>query len=364
MTDGLARTPAPRRGLASCERHATGVTRHPVRRPFGRSPRHGWRRIGSVLLILATTQAARAETLVVLRPHAVVEEAVLRLGELFDGLDAARAARPVAAAPLPGRRLLLETAQLAALARAHQLAWRPLSTRDQAVVERPGRPLGRAEIEAALRAELVPLGLDPEAALELGGLLPPLVPVAAPVSLAAEGATFDAAGGRFAATLVVAAEGMPVLRQRLAGRAVATVPAVLATRRLVLGEILRAGDVRVIRLRAELARGVMAETPEQVLGKQVRRPMAADAPVLLTDLAPPAEVDRHGLVTLLLEAPGLQLSAQGRALEAAPRGATVRVVNLMSQTVVEGVVIAPGRVRVALGSGPVAATPAVAARRH
>jgi len=305
----------------------------------------------SLALLLSAAPAA-AQDVVFLRPHAVVEDGVLRLGEVFEGLDAERAARPIGAAPAPGRRMVLEAEQLVRLARAHGIAWRPLVARERAVVERPGRPLPRTEIEAALRAELGPLGLDPEAALELGGFLPPLVPPGAPVSLGAEGATLEPANGRFAATLVVAAEGMPLLRQRIAGRAVATVPAVVPVRRLALGEVVREGDLRVIRLRAELARGAMAQDPAQLIGKQVRRPLGAEAPVLLADVAPPTLVERNALVTLVLEAPGMQLAAQGRALEAAPKGEMVRVMNLASQAVVEGVVVAPGRVRIALAAAP------------
>ncbi len=135
--------------------------------------------------------------------------------------------------------------------------------------------------------------------------------------------------------------------------------AVVAVRRLALGEIIGPADVRPIRLRAELARGAPAETPAQLVGKQLRRPVTAEQPIQLADVTPPALVERNALVTLVLEAPGMQLTAGGRALEAAPRGATVRVVNLMSQSVVEGVVVAPGRVRVGAGATPVA----VAARR-
>lgn len=308
------------------------------------------RRTAFLSLCLLAAAPAAAQDIVTLRPHVVAEDPVLRLGEVFEGVDPARAARPVAAAPAPGRRIVLETEQLAALARAHGLAWRPLSPRERAVVERPGRPLPRPEIEAALRAELVPLGLDPEAALELGGLIPPMVPPGVAVAVSAEGASLDPATQRFAATLVVAAEGMPLLRQRVAGRAVATVPAVVAVRRLALGEVVRPGDVRPVRLRAELARGGLAQVPEQVVGQQLRRPIAPEVPVQLADVAPPTVVERNTLVTLELEAPGMLLTAQGRALEAAPRGGAVRVVNLTSNAVVEGTVTAPGRVRVGAGA--------------
>ncbi len=305
-----------------------------------------------LLLSLVLAAPALAQEIVTLRPHAVVDDPVLRLGALFDGIDPARAARPVAAAPAPGRRIVLETEQLLGLARAHGLGWRPLAAREQAVVERPGRPVPRAEIEATLRAELLPMGLDPDAALDLGALIPPMVPASAQAHLAAEGASYDPATQRFAATLAVAAEGMPLLRQRIAGRAVPTAPAVVATRRLALGEIVGPGDVREIRMRASLLRDGVADRAAQLVGRQLRRPIGADQPLALADVAAPSLVEKNGRVVLVLEVPGMTLSAQGRALAAAPHGGTVRVVNLMSQSVVEGVVVAPGRVRVAAATAP------------
>ena len=83
--------------------------------------------------------------------------------------------------------------------------------------------------------------------------------------------------------------------------------------------------------------------------------MAADMPFAAADLSAPPLVEKNAAVTLVLEAPGLSLSAQGRALEAAPRGALVPVMNLASRSVVEGEVIGPGRVRVPMGAVPTAA---------
>ncbi|MBX6747347.1 MAG: hypothetical protein IRY87_35405, partial [Acetobacteraceae bacterium] len=128
-------------------------------------------RILALLLLLLAPGLAPAQEFATLRPLAVVEGPTLRLGDLFDGLGA-RAAQPVGAAPAPGRRLVLEVPQLLALARAHGLAWRPLTAHERIVIERPGRPVPREEIEATLRADLLPLGLDPEAELDLGRLVP------------------------------------------------------------------------------------------------------------------------------------------------------------------------------------------------
>lgn len=308
-------------------------------------------RIASGFLLAALLASTAHAEVASLRPTVMAEDATLRLGDLFDGLGA-QAGQAIGAAPAPGRRMVLEALQLQALARQHGIAWRPLGPHERIVVERPGRPVTRDEIEAALRADLLRLGLDQDAELDLGTLVPPMVPPAATLRITTEGTSYDAATARFAATLVVLADGMPTLRQRIAGRAMPTEAVIVATRRLALGAMVGEGDVRLARQRAERVRSGTAQRLDQVVGQQLRRPMAAEAAFMAADLAAPALVERNALVVLLLEAPGLSLTAQGRALEAAPRGGLVSVMNLASRSVVEGQVVGPGRVRVAIGASP------------
>jgi flagella basal body P-ring formation protein FlgA len=164
--------------------------------------------------------------------------------------------------------------------------------------------------------------------------------------MAVEQAGLDAAAGRFAATLAVAAEGMPTQRLRVAGRIVATQPMLIAARRMAAGEVVGPRDVRVIRVPAGRLRPGAADRAEQVVGQALRRPAAAEQPLLLADVAQPTTIERGATVTMLYEAPGMALSAQGRALEAGARGGLVPVMNLTSRIVVEALVIGPGRVRV------------------
>lgn len=282
------------------------------------------------------------------RPHAVVEAQVVRLGDLFEEAGP-RAASVLGPAPAPGTRQVVEAPQLAAIARSHGLAWRPSGGAERVVIERPGRPLSREEVMLALRAALRPQGLEEESELEPVGLVLPMVPERAFVTLAVEGAVLDAAGARFAATLAVLAEGEPTRRLRIGGRVVAMLPMVVSTRRLGLGEVVGAADVRLVRVPASRLRPGAAQDPAQVIGQALRRPAMADQPLLVADLAPRPLVQRGQTVVMLFEMPGLTLTAQGRALEAAPRGAVVPVMNLESRTVVEGEVIGPGRVRVGGG---------------
>lgn len=308
----------------------------------------------ALLALLAAPLAAEASEVAMLKPQVLLEGDVLRLSDLFEGAGP-RAETVLAAAPLPGRRLVLETANLVNLARQYGVHWRPMTGSERAVVERPGRPVPRGEIEAILRDELARQGLDPELELEMPGLMPPMVPASAMFQLGLEGVVLEQPALRFAATLVVLADGMATQRLRLAGRAVPTAPVVLATRRMALGEVVGASDVRLARLRAERVRPGQAQRLDQVVGQELRRPMAVEQGFSLVDLGPPSIVAKNALVTIQLEAPGIQLSVQGRAMEAAARGATVPVMNLSSRSVVEGVAIAPGRVRVAMGAVPILA---------
>jgi flagella basal body P-ring formation protein FlgA len=300
-----------------------------------------------VLAFVLFAAPARAE-LATLRPFAVVEDNVVRLSDLFENAGP-RAAAVLGPAPAPGGRQVIEPQQLLAIARANGIAWRPLGGNERVVLERPGRALGREEIALTLRGALRGQGLDDEADLEIQAFAPPMVPERSFVQLAVEGAVLDLPGGRFAATLAVVAEGMPTQRVRLAGRVVPTVPVLVATRRMGLGEVVRAQDVREARVPAARLRPGAAQAPEQVVGQAMRRPAAADQPIMLADLSTPLAIERGQTVMMVYDIPGMALTAQGRAMEGAARGASVPVMNLMSRVVVEAQVVGPGRVRVGGG---------------
>ena len=298
-----------------------------------------------ILLAALATMPAQADQLATIRPIAVVEDAVVRLSDLFENAGP-RGAAVLGPAPAPGARLVVEAPQLFAIARANGIAWRPLGGAERVVLERPGRPVAREEVVLALRAALRPQGLEDEDEIELQAFSPPLVPERAFVQLAIESAMLDAMGARFVATLAIAAEGMPTQRLRLAGRVVETAPMLVAARRLATGEVVRARDVRMVRVPASRLRPGAAQDTSQVVGQALRRPASADQPLLVSDLAQPVAVERGQTVTMHYEIPGMVLTAQGRAMDAAPRGGSVPVMNLASRVVVEAQVIAPGRVRV------------------
>jgi flagella basal body P-ring formation protein FlgA len=85
----------------------------------------------------------------------------------------------------------------------------------------------------------------------------------------------------------------------------------------------------------------------ELQGQSVRRPLAAGS-VLTADMFAPDIIVRRGQeVTLIAAVGGIEVRASGRALDNAPAGARLKVQNLGSQRVVEGVVETAELVRVA-----------------
>lgn len=163
--------------------------------------------------LLALPGKARAQ--VVVRSHSLVEDQVIRISDIFEGT--ARGDVVVGAAPNPGQRFVIEASQLAGIARRFNVEWRPTSGAERIVIERPGRALSREAAIEVLRAELHGLGLPVDSELELSAFSPPILPLNALPRLSAEGGNYESGSNRFAATLIVMADGMPSIRMRVAG---------------------------------------------------------------------------------------------------------------------------------------------------
>ena len=86
------------------------------------------------------------------------------------------------------------------------------------------------------------------------------------------------------------------------------------------------------------------EEADQALGMEARVTLYAGRPIPLASLAPPAQVERNQLVTLVFRQGGLEIRAEGRALARGAPDETVRVMNLASRNTLSGRVAGPGLV--------------------
>jgi len=117
---------------------------------------------------------------------------------------------------------------------------------------------------------------------------------------------------------------------------------VLAARTIRAQEVIGPGDLT-------LGRGEQPGTfadPEALYGKEAQVVLYAGRPVRRGDIGPPALVERNAVVAMIYNRAGLRITAEGRALERAPAGARIRVMNLASRTTVSGLVQPDGTIRV------------------
>ena len=112
------------------------------------------------------------------------------------------------------------------------------------------------------------------------------------------------------------------------------------------GEVIAEADLEYktvpqIRANASVVRAI-----SDVAGMEARRALKAGEVIRTNDLKRPTLVAKGSTVTMLFEAPGMRLSAVGRALSEGSEGDTITILNPTSYRKVEAVVVKAGTVRV------------------
>ena len=110
------------------------------------------------------------------------------------------------------------------------------------------------------------------------------------------------------------------------------------------GDIVTAGDFTIADRPVGEGRGALA--PEAAAGKEAVRPLQAGLPVRQVDLIKPQLVRRGEPVTIAVRSGALSITTQGKALASGARGDNVRVVSLATNRTLDGIVDAPGIVRI------------------
>lgn len=112
---------------------------------------------------------------------------------------------------------------------------------------------------------------------------------------------------------------------------------------------------RTIPARTILSQADLAASPDEVpggasletaLGLEARVTIFQGRPILRANLVPPALVERNQAVRLLYRRGGLTIVADGRALERAAAGDSIRVLASGTRTTVTGRVMGDGSIKV------------------
>lgn len=286
---------------------------------------------------------------VLLKGKVVVDGPVVHLGDLFDGLGE-QATTAVARAPAPGSRVQVNARWLAAVAQAYAVPWRPSSQLDSSVIERSSTVIETQRIESATIEALRQRGAKGNLSLILDNPATRIhLPSDAESSLSVAGLTHNPETGRFTAHLIAPAEGTTLAQVTISGRAIEMIEVPVLRRRVLPGEVIRAGDILWQGLRADrIARNVVLD-PVNLVGKSPRRPIRPDEPVLGSELREPVLVPKNSLVTIRLQTARMVLTARGRAMEPGAQGDVIRVVNTKSNKIISANVTDAGTVEVVPG---------------
>ena len=297
--------------------------------------------------------AEAAQGIVTLNRDVVVEGEIVRLGDIFTGLgDKAEIA--IARAPALGKKVPVGVRWLTAVAQKYALPWRASSRLDRAVIQRAVNIIAPQEIKARVRDALFEEGVQQNAMLEFDTPSAQLIlPQEQGDGITITSLSFDAASGRFTAQVAAPAEGVPVAKTTLRGRAIRVVEVPVLNRRIEAGEIVRAQDLNWIDHRADrLMRNAIRDS-ESIVGKSARRPIGAGVVIKASELRTPQIVAKNSLVTIRLETERMVLTAQGRALQAGTMGEAIQVMNTKSNSIISAEVVSRGTVRAKLSNNVV-----------
>jgi flagellar basal body P-ring formation protein FlgA len=112
------------------------------------------------------------------------------------------------------------------------------------------------------------------------------------------------------------------------------------------GAVIAEEDVEYKPIPLSRANASVVRAITDVAGKEARRALKAGELIRISDLKRPTMVAKGSTVTMLFEAPGMRLTALGRALAEGAEGDTITILNPTSFRKVEAVVVKAGTVRV------------------
>lgn len=294
------------------------------------------------LLIGASAVAAEP---VLLRPSAVIDGDVVRLGDLFENVGA-KAEVVVVHAPQPGRRVVLGAEWLLRIAQAHRLPWMPVTGSDRISVERRSQTVESDRIADEVKRALIAHGApDPSELLLVNRQAQIHLPAESDDNILVTDVDYDQRSGRFSATIEAPGSSVPV-RARVSGRVMAVVEVPVLARPKQRGDVVTEADLEWMQVRESQAQFGVLTRIEDIVGRQMRTLGRPGVPLRSTDVQREVVITKGSLITIVMRRGSLQLTAQGRAAEDGGMGDTIKVTNVQSKQTVEGKVEGPNTVSV------------------
>jgi len=326
---------------------------------------------GAPIKVLTTNVVGSAPLLpVVTRPtlkaEATVIGDVVRIGDLVENAgEAAEVA--IFRAPDIGQTGTVPASRVLDAVLLHKVLGLDTRGLSEVVVTRASRAITGKEIEARiLRALAGQSGLPDASSLTVSfdnEIKPLQVEAAITAELRIVRLGYDPRSGRFDVSMELPGSAIArKLPMRFTGSISETFEALVPTRAIAQGEVVRASDLVLARRpKSEAAPNVIREA-EQAVGMVAKRVLRAGQAIRQSDFAKQEVVARNESVTISYEVPGITVSIRGQALEPGAQGDLINVLNVQSKKTLQATVTGPGRVSVGNSPSRVATLPSNSAR--
>lgn len=306
---------------------------------------------GTLLAGLAGGTSAQAQDALRLKAETTISGDVVRLDQLIEGLgEKGRIA--VFRAPQPGHRGTIRTERVLEAARDMGIHGVEAGEITAVQITRPGRTISRDEMQLAVSRIAAERGtpgnldvvIDDHHAARM---------VDANRSDALKVSAFnrDVRSGRFEARLTLPGSPDGVDGWTITGAIVETREVAIPVNDLDRGEAIQAKDLILVKRPVAMIGSDIVRPLGDLIGMVPRRALKAGEMIRSSDLAKPILVEKQAMVTVTYAGRGMTLTMRGRALGSGSQGDSIKVQNLQSKKIVEGVITGPAQVTIA---GPIA----------
>ncbi len=276
--------------------------------------------------LLLATQANAAS----LRELAVVNEDVIRVNDLFDGVNRNGDAI-IGNAPAPGKEIAVNARMLNRVALTYDVNWSPRSGNETVTVRREAQIIDQAMIEESVRGALAEKGLAGDYTLTLNASDMSLVlPADVPQTVSVTDVKYTPGRELFSATLVAPSIDNPLKTLEVSGQVARSVSVPTLSRNLRKGEIISVNDIQFTDIPERLVARDQILDADQLIGMTPARVLVAGRPVKESDISAPQMVTRGDEITIQYNVGGMLLTAKGRAMDNGAKGEFIRITNLSS----------------------------------
>jgi len=314
---------------------------------------HKKQSLAGIFGILAFLVAPTAQAVPILKSDVRVVAAIVTVGDMFENAGTL-AETALFRSPAPGTTGQVSIQSIANAATRIGLSDFDNSGLFTVNVTRAGTIVDESSFEALISQDLLETGVlrqGMNVSVFLNSAFTPVFAEGSATPVTLENLRYISGNNRFSARFRLAGQARAI---DIAGRLDFTIQAPHLLRSMPSGTLLSEDDIEMRAVPVQLANGAGIPMIEQLVGKQLQRNLLGGAAIRIADVVEPNLISRNQIVTLFLKSGTMTLTVKGRALADASKGETVSVLNLLSNSVVQGIAISPGTVEISTNSTLVA----------